>query len=88
MASNVLGNMLNANCGQLLTILAFDGDINPEIKPSLYMELESILDAIDDAGTIDATNFNTLRERTLNLKRRIDELKSMEEDVAVNVADK
>jgi hypothetical protein len=38
MASNALGNILNANRGKLLTILAFNGDINPEIKYILYMD--------------------------------------------------
>ena len=76
MASNALKDMLHANCTILLEILAFDGDIDPEVKFSLYDELKSILDAINGADTIDGTNFQGLRERTIKLKTKIDELKS------------
>jgi Asp-tRNA(Asn)/Glu-tRNA(Gln) amidotransferase C subunit len=76
----------------LINILLFDRDINldinREIKHSLYKEFESILNAIDTAGTIDASNFVTLRERTLNLKMRIDELQSNEDSADVNVVAK
>jgi hypothetical protein len=87
MASNTLKDMLKTNCSKLLVILAFDGNINPGVKSSLYKELNSILDAIDAAVTIDGTNFNVLRERTFKLKSRIDELQSMDED-AINVTAK
>lgn len=75
-SSNPLKDMLYANCTILLKILAFDGDIEPEVKFSLYEELKSILDAINGADTIDGTNFQGFRERTIKLKTKIDELKS------------
>ena len=75
-SSNPLKDMLHANCTILLEILAFDGDIESEVKFSLYEELKSILDAINGADTIGRTNFQGFRERTINLKTKIDDLKS------------
>ena len=76
MASNVLEELLKKNCEVLLKKLAFDGDIDPEVKFSLYEELKSILDAINGTATIDGTNFQGFRERTINLNTKIDNLKS------------
>jgi len=75
-STNPLKDILHANCTILLKILAFDGDIDPEVKFSLYEDLKSILDAINGADTIDGTNFQGFRERTIKLKNKIDDLKS------------
>ncbi len=77
--NNKLKYMLHGNCNDILYILAFDGDIDPEVKFSLYEELKSILDAINGAPTIDGTNFKGFRERTIELKTKIDNLKSSRE---------
>jgi hypothetical protein len=75
MDSNALKDMLNANCSQLFVILAFDGNINLDVKPILYEELNSILDAINAAVTIDGTNFEGFRKRTFKLNNKIEDLK-------------
>ena len=75
-SNNPLKNMLLANCDMLFAILVFDGDIEQEVKFILYNDLKSISDAINGADTIDGTNFQGFRERTLKLRININNLKS------------
>lgn len=69
-STDPLKDMLKANCASLYNSLLLDTDIDPEVKTSLYNELRSILVEINSVGG----NFNALRERTKNLKNKIEEL--------------
>jgi hypothetical protein len=74
-STNPLKDMLHANCERLLEKLAFDVNIDIEVKSSLYDKLNLILDEINGAVRIDGTNFQGFRERTIELNTEIDNLK-------------
>jgi hypothetical protein len=68
MSSNVLKDMLQENCTQLLNILILDTNIKD--KTRLYNELSSILDEIE-SSLYNNDKFKDLRERQFELHRKI-----------------